>query len=236
VIVIQKNKDMNGSFGAAHPVITNNNNLELERPSTPPSTPPRYLPVTPPYTPHPIGSLLDLNPPPQLQTIWSKYVYTLHSDEKHDGEAAKGGNEEDEENDENDRFMKIREKALELIGGQEKWELLSEDECDALIEKASVLIHNEKRGASSNKKWKEFQPHSPDHPPPNYHSNGKDEGEITKMNVEEDEEQDDEGGDAADRILKVSQKAIELAGGQEVWDDLDEETCDAFIELAEQQV
>jgi hypothetical protein len=223
---------MNGSAGITNPVNTYNNDVELERPLTPPSTPPRYLPTTPPYQPHPIGSLIDLIPPPQLQTLWSKCVYTLHSDEKQQtGEPAT--NEEDEGDDENNRFMKIREKALELIGGQEKWDLLNEDQCDELIEKASVLIDNEKRGHSTIKKWKEYQPHSPDHPPPNYHSNGK--GENITMDVEEDEEQEDEG-DAAERILKVSQKAIELAGGQEIWDDLDEETCNAFIELAEQQM
>ena len=69
-----------------------------------------------------------------------------------------------------------------------------------------------------------FAPHSPEGPPPGA-------GDDTA-----NEEVEDESDPYLERILKIREVAIRLAGGDDIWDALEEDDVDVFMELAEKEV
>ena len=69
-----------------------------------------------------------------------------------------------------------------------------------------------------------FAPHSPEGPPPGA-------GDADTF-----DEAEDEGDPYLERILKIREVAIRLAGGDDIWDALEEDDVDVFMELAEKEV
>ena len=69
-----------------------------------------------------------------------------------------------------------------------------------------------------------FAPHSPKGPPPGA-------GDADTF-----DEAEDEGDPYLERILKIREVAIRLAGGDDIWDALEEDDVDVFMELAEKEV
>ena len=49
-------------------------------------------------------------------------------------------------------------------------------------------------------------------------------------------DQEDESDLYLERILKIREVAIRLAGGEDIWDALDEDDVDIFMELAGKEV
>ena len=49
-------------------------------------------------------------------------------------------------------------------------------------------------------------------------------------------DQEDESDPYLERILKIREVAIRLAGGEDIWDALDEDDVDIFMELAGKEV
>ena len=69
-----------------------------------------------------------------------------------------------------------------------------------------------------------FAPHSPEGPPPGGES------------ADHSSEVEDESDPYVERILLIREVAIRLAGGEDIWDALDEDDVDIFMELAGKEV
>jgi hypothetical protein len=213
------------------------------KPIPPPCSPPRYKPQTPPYPPRKTGAKIDINSQ-EHESLWSKYVFTLHKEDQttssdqiqtinnnnitnqtnesqFESVPMEQSDEEVEEDDDDfETVMAIRNEAIELAGGESKWDLLSDSQCEDLIaqvkrkRKFSAMNQSNNNGGDENiptKKWKEYAPHSPDHPPPNYKPVSS---KTNNKPVKNDKKKKE--------YSAMELKAIEEFGGVEAWEIQDE--------------
>lgn len=206
--------------------------------------PPRLRPSSPKYPPRRIGAPIDPKDPIVLnhQATFANLLTTTTNGnttkkrthdvlEDHEeirenyDKMEEDANEEDEEDFE---FLeKVREKAIELVGGSEQWDELPDEEIERFITKAKTLL---KSSQSINAKapWKVYPPRSPDHPPPQLRN---------KMEtIAEEENEDGDDNDSIAQMQRIRSRAVELAGGEEAWENLDDECCDDFFAVARKQL
>jgi hypothetical protein len=219
--------------------------VSSSKPIPPPCSPPRYKPQTPPYPPRKTGAKIDINSQ-EHESLWSKYVFTLHKEDQTTSsdqiQTSNNNNitnqtnesqfesvpmeqsdeevEEEEDDDDFETVMAIRNEAIELAGGESKWDLLSDSQCEDLIaqvkrkRKFSAMNQSNNNGGDENiptKKWKEYAPHSPDHPPPNYKPVSS---KTNNKPVKNDKKKKE--------YSAMELKAIEEFGGVEAWEIQDE--------------